>query len=211
MRESKTGHIRPQAHGLQDPDTNGNHYDDVQNRVDARGHGDKTIDQPQPNARSRSGQGQDQSEACLLSSLFTTPGKKAIRCPIVPSLEILRSESLRRPPKRPSSGVSAAGSSPDNASGAPRVRFRPQYCVGRTDRAESGRPNVVMFSESICRPSSRSGTVPVTGRKLAGCPPPTAVAEHTPIGTGNDRTPSPIYPTGGQAPPARMERQSLNH
>jgi hypothetical protein len=40
----------PQSDRLQDPNTNGNHDYYVQNRLDAGGHGDKAIDQPQPNA-----------------------------------------------------------------------------------------------------------------------------------------------------------------
>jgi hypothetical protein len=37
----------PQSGGLQYPDPDGDHHDDIQNRLDAGLHGDKTIDQPQ--------------------------------------------------------------------------------------------------------------------------------------------------------------------
>ena len=69
-RKSKTGYIPPQAHSLQDPNPNGNHNDDVQNRVDARGHRDKTVDQPQPYADHDQDQDNIDSRACWCSSLL---------------------------------------------------------------------------------------------------------------------------------------------
>jgi hypothetical protein len=50
LREPETGYVRPQSHGLQYPNANGDYHDDVQDRFDAGGHGDETIDQPQPDA-----------------------------------------------------------------------------------------------------------------------------------------------------------------
>jgi hypothetical protein len=50
LREPETGYVRPLSHGLQYANANGDYHDDVQNRFDAGGHGDKTIDQPHPDA-----------------------------------------------------------------------------------------------------------------------------------------------------------------
>jgi hypothetical protein len=49
-RKPVTRYISPQPDGLQKPDTNGNHHDDIQNRLDAGRHGDKPVDQVQRHA-----------------------------------------------------------------------------------------------------------------------------------------------------------------
>src|SRR5690242_9458884 len=48
--DSEAAYAAPQSDGLQDPYSNENHHDDVQNRLDAGSHRDKTIDQPQRHA-----------------------------------------------------------------------------------------------------------------------------------------------------------------
>jgi hypothetical protein len=49
-RKPVTGYISPQSDGLQQPNTNSDHNDDIQNRLDAGGHGDKPVDQVQRHA-----------------------------------------------------------------------------------------------------------------------------------------------------------------
>jgi hypothetical protein len=49
-RQPVTGYIPPQSDGLQQPNTNGNHNDYIQNGLDAGGHGDKPVDQVQRHA-----------------------------------------------------------------------------------------------------------------------------------------------------------------
>src|ERR1039457_809053 len=46
-----TGYASPHSDRLQDPNCDRNHDHYIQNRLDAAGHGDIPIDQPQPDAR----------------------------------------------------------------------------------------------------------------------------------------------------------------
>jgi hypothetical protein len=78
MRKPVTGYLPPHSDGLQDPDCDRNYDHYVQNGLDAAGHGDKVVDEPQRDAD------YDQRDDDVYQRHFFTllDCKVAIRCPI---------------------------------------------------------------------------------------------------------------------------------
>jgi hypothetical protein len=78
MRKPVTGYLPPHSDRLQDPDCDRNYDHYVQNGLDAAGHGDEVVDEPQRDAD----YDQRNDDVYQRHFLYSPNCKVAIRCPI---------------------------------------------------------------------------------------------------------------------------------